>query len=168
MTQVDVCLNVWASKEYHEAGGGSGYPLLEEILLEPAFPEPVTRPATDSEYLYDATPGKYERSPKWSDAVLSRWEMVENCLVDAPEWVRAYLLFKYPTTGRYGPLRGQETASGWEGLDPDDPAGSFVDVRGQEYFWVHEDESSKRAVALVHQAENKVHRRLKGLLGKTA
>lgn len=72
---------------------------------------------------YQATPKKYEQVPDaHQDArVLAAIEAVEYSLglFEAPAWFWAYLLFRYPETGRY--------AQEHEGPDP---AREFVDLGG--------------------------------------
>ncbi|MCH8977931.1 MAG: hypothetical protein IH945_01650 [Armatimonadetes bacterium] len=126
MAPVDTALNVWASVRHHQAAGGTDWPVYREILTDPA-PVPESRQIADrSDQTYDATRGKYERRrPRTDVRVTSAIECVERALgsCKAPDWLRRFLLFKYPTVGRYVPrLRVAKSA------DPEyDPARAFVD-----------------------------------------
>jgi len=173
--QATIALNVWASKCHHEAQGGAGYPDFLAVFNEPAPVPPDSRSCERADDLYDATPKKYRptgiaMTEKWSEAVLSRWEAVERCIVDAPDWLRGYLLFKYPTDGLYAPPRGKETAFvgergepvlRWVGLDPDYPDRSFVDTFGDEVFWASDKWTKRAATALVASVERKMYRVLR-------
>lgn len=123
---VEVALNVWASACWHSAHGGAGHPVYEEILCDPVPVEDSRQIADRADLLYDASRSKYVRRSREIDIrVTSAIEQVERALssCDAPDWLRRYLLFKYPTTGRYGPIKRVAKHS-----DPDyDPARAFVE-----------------------------------------
>ena len=123
---VEVALNVWASARWHSAMGGSGHPVYEQVLDDP-LPVAVSHQLADrSDSLYDSSSGKYVRRDRFTDVrVTSAIEQVERALREcaAPDWLRRYLLFKYPSTGRYGPVKRVA-----KNADPDyDPARAFVD-----------------------------------------
>ena len=126
MAPVDTALNVWASVRHHQAAGGTDWPIYREILTDPA-PVPESRQIADrSDQTYDATRGKYERRwPRTDVRVTSAVECVERAMAacKAPDWLRRFLLFKYPKVGRYVPrLRVAKSA------DPEyDPARAFID-----------------------------------------
>ena len=123
---VEVALNVWASARWHSAMGGSGYPVYEQVLRDPLPVADSKQIADRSDTLYDASRSKYIRRDRISDVrVTSAIEQVERALSEcaAPDWLRRYLLFKYPTTGWYGPKKRVA-----KNADPDyDPARAFVD-----------------------------------------
>lgn len=126
MAPADTALNVWASALHHRAAGGTGWPVYQEALTDPAPVPPSKQIADRSDQTYDATRGKYETHGVRLDVrVASAIESVERAMGDcsAPDWLRRYLLFKYPTVGRYVPrLRSAK------GTDPEyDPARAFVD-----------------------------------------
>jgi hypothetical protein len=119
-------LNIWASVIHHREEGAERHPLYDEIFDEPMPPTPSDAPAECSEYLYDATPYKYRSRPdeRPDYRILSAMETVERTFrkSGAPSWMRHYLLFKYPTTGRFMPKRPVV-----EGIDAaDEPAKAFV------------------------------------------
>lgn len=126
MAPAETALNVWASALHHQAAGGSGWPVYREILSDPAPVLPSMQIADRSDETYDATRGKYERRAIQNDVrVASAIELVERAFsaCEAPDWLRRYLLFKYPNVGRYAPkLRVAKSA------DPEyDPARAFID-----------------------------------------
>jgi len=126
MPSSEVALNVWASARWHTAMGGAGHPVYEECLREPIRAEESKQIADRSDLLYDASRSKYVRRDRTNDVrVTSAIEQVERALTEcqAPDWLRRFLLFKYPTTGRYGPSKRVA-----KNADPDyDPARAFVE-----------------------------------------
>ena len=100
-------LNLWASAIHHSAWGGTAHPSPAEALCDPAAPQPTCRFAHGSEQTYDASRDKYEGRARTRPnyVILAAIESVDRALSSsrAPVWFRRYLLFKYPTTGRYAP-----------------------------------------------------------------
>lgn len=121
LSPVEIALNVWASAIWHAALGGAGHPMYLECLKDPVYVSPSFQIADRSDLLYDASAGKYETRARDVDVrVVSAIEIVERAFktCTAPDWLRRYLLFKYPEVGRYV-MHGSEIE--------DDPARAFVD-----------------------------------------
>ena len=126
MKTTERALNIWASAIHHRAGGAEGHPVPREVHNEPAPGAATTSEAASSELTYDATKDKYSKRlrPRAELRVLAAIESVERALAacGATETLRRYLLFKYPTVGRYAPRRRAA-----KGTDPEgDPATAFV------------------------------------------
>jgi hypothetical protein len=125
LNRTKAALAVWASAWHHAAHGGTGHPPYNEITNEPT-PCDESGEAIDSSLYYSATRSKYrERPPNEIDLdVLADIEAVERALKrwEGPAWLRQYLLFRYPETGRFEPPRYVTKFT-----DPSDPQMAFVE-----------------------------------------
>jgi hypothetical protein len=108
---IALTLCLWASAIHHKAGAAEGHPNRRDATHEPAQAHDIER------YLL-------RHRAKTEPDVLSAIEAVERTLLSirAPEWFRAYLLFKYPIVGRYEPRR----RTGTRAARFEDTAVSFV------------------------------------------
>lgn len=142
-------VNVWASAVHHEANGGSAYPSYLDVFSEPAPPPPLgpTVPVCDrSDEPYDADLRKYKAQPNFDPRILDSVLAVEQSLteVGAHEWFVAFLLWKYPTTGRYGPQFRVY-------CDADHPERSFVESGVHHGLLATDNE--RKAVSKVRKCE---------------
>ena len=150
-------VNVWASAVHHAANGGSAYPSYLDVFAEPLPVPPLgpTVPQCDrSDEAYDADLRKYKAQPSFDDRILDSVLAVERALeaVRAREWFVVFLLWKYPTMGRYGP-------SFRVYCDPDRPEWSFVES-GVHHGLLNVCDSERKAVQQVRKCEREFFREM--------